>query len=200
MDNDNTQEEVCPICGTANPVVVQIADNLSKMVCMNPDCESNEENAPMVTGELEVVPDPIIAYVLVRVDAPDFNVGKACAQTHHCGTQMTEEILPKLADDAELAALYRDWKEDRTFGTVLTLAVTAAEMRQTIALANLLGLHANTTHDPTYPIRNGDGMLTAPVDTCAYIFGRKSRCAPAVGRFDLLSDAKVEQYRTGRWR
>ncbi len=132
--------------------------------------------------------DPVIAYVLVRTDAPDFQWGKACAQAHHCGTQMTEELD---SSDVSLAEMYKEWQEDRTFGTVLTLGVTASEMRQAVSLARLLGIHSAVVHDPTYPIRDGDQYLTIPVDTCAYVFGRKSQCAPVVGAFELLHERMV---------
>lgn len=85
----------------------------------------------------------------------------------------------------------------RTFGTVLTLAVTAGEMRQCVNLAQLLGLHAAITHDPTYPIMLDDGgqtrVVTAPVDTCAYVFARKSECHPVLSKFDLLSERHLSR-------
>ncbi len=180
------------------------------------------------------VVDPVICYVLVRIDAPDFCLGKACAQTHHNGTEMTEDLHEK--DFPALNALYEEWKLDadaelaaamavaqlkqaktdeepvelitalqtavietreaadklkRKFGTVLTLAVTAAQMRQAAALAPLLNLHAKITHDPTYPIRDGDRYITAPVDSCAYVFARKSEAKPVVGTFDLLHEKHI---------
>lgn len=83
----------------------------------------------------------------------------------------------------------------RTFGTKLTLAVTAGEMRQVVNMAQLLSFHAGITHDPTYPIfiRDGDRtqVTTLPVDTCAYVFGRKSQLAPILGRFDLLNERHI---------
>jgi hypothetical protein len=141
----------------------------------------------------EILVDPVILYCLVRTDVPDFLWGKACAQTHHNGTQMTEELRAK--NHPDLNELYTEWQEDRTFGTVLTLAVNAAEMRQAVNLAQLLGFHAGVTHDPTYPIfiRDGDQtkIATLPVDTCGYVFGRKSELAPVLGQFDLLSERHI---------
>lgn len=131
--------------------------------------------------------DPVICYVLVRTDTPGAaSIGRMCAQTHHNGTEMTEDLLEK--DFPDLNKLYAEWKDDRKFGTVLTLAVTAAQMRQAVSLAQLLGLHSKVTHDPTYPIADGDRYTTAPVDSCAYIFGRKSSCQPVVGLFPLLHE------------
>ena len=148
-----------------------------------------------MTEDIPIVPfapvviDPPIAYVLVRVDVPNFQMGKACAQTHHNGTEMTEDLIEKNFPD--LNALYAEWKEDRKFGTVLTLACTAAQMRQAVNLAQLLGLHAKVTHDPTYPIQDGDRYTTAPIDSCAYIFGRKSKCQPVLGHLELLHERHV---------
>ena len=178
--------------------------------------------------ETPAAPDPVICYVLCRTDTPgEPSLGRLAAQTHHNGTQMTEELAAK--DFPDLKELYDEWQRDadleaaadaayrvyaenktdetlaamdearqaaiaakRTFGTVLTLAVTAAEMRQAVSLAQLFGLHAGITHDPTYPVKLNDGgktiYVTAPVDSCAYIFGRKSKCAPIVGQFDLLHE------------
>lgn len=147
------------------------------------------------SDSLTLVDDPVIAYVLVRVDAPDFNIGKACAQTHHCGTQMTEDLLRK--EDTELETLYKEWQEDRTFGTVLTVAVNASELRQAVSLAQLMGLHSAITHDPTYPIRDGDKFILSPVDTCGYVFGRKSICHKVVGKFNLLSQKEITKQQIG---
>jgi hypothetical protein len=205
--------------------------------------------SPDVIWKRDLVPfwenaiaDPVIAYVLVRTDMPDFRWGRTCAQVHHCGTQMTEDKIAKTFPD--LDKLYSEWLADpvlelaaakailaeaeaealaeaqklegdstfdvrvakeiacdaarkarRTFGTVLTLAVSASEMRQAVSLAQLLGMHAGVTHDPTYPIFVKDGdrtqVVTAPVDSCAYVFGRKSSCAPVLGRFDLLAERHI---------
>ena len=146
-----------------------------------------------IEATVEIV-DPIICYVLVRTDTPGpASLGRMCAQVHHCGTQMTEELRAK--NYPELNELYAEWQEDRTFGTVLTLAVIASEMRQAVSFAQLIGLHAGITHDPTYPIFLKDGdrtqVVTAPVDSCAYVFGCKSQCQPVLGRFDLLNEKHI---------
>lgn len=145
--------------------------------------------AELVASVPEAPVDPVIAYVLVRIDVPNFQWGKACAQTHHCGTEMTEDLQEK--NFPALNELYREWQEDRKFGTVLTLAVTAAQMRQAVNLAQLLGLHSKVTHDPTYPIQDGDRYTAAPVDTCAYIFGRKSEAGLVVQNFELLHEKHI---------
>lgn len=137
--------------------------------------------------------DPVICYVLVRVDAPDWNIGKFLAQVHHNGCELTETVFA--LNDPGVNALYAEWKEDRRFGTVLTMAVEAAEMRQFMSFATILGLHNAITHDPTYPMRYVDGgqtrYVTAPVDTCGFVFGRKSECAKILGNKNLMSERDV---------
>lgn len=149
------------------------------------------EETPILPVE-EVI-DPVICYVLVRTDAPDFCLGKVCAQVHHNGCELVETIMA--LKNPEVDALYREWKEDRLFGTVLTIGVEAAEMRQFQSFGTILGLHNHITHDPTYPMRYVDGgqtrYVTAPVDTCGFIFGRKSECAKILGHKDLLHERDV---------
>lgn len=141
----------------------------------------------------EPVFDPVICYVLVRVDAPDMQFGKVCAQVHHNGCELVETVM--MLNDPGVNALYEEWKEDRLFGTVLTIGVEAAEMRQFASFATILGLHNAITHDPTYPMRYVDGgqtrYVTAPVDTCGFIFGRKSECAKILGNKNLLSERDI---------
>ena len=81
------------------------------------------------------------------------------------------------------------------FGTVLVLAVDERQMRSTVSVAHMLGFATDVIHDPTYPIRippelgaelaeidnhqvfevgEGNGYVTIPLDTCAYVFGNKN--------------------------
>lgn len=141
----------------------------------------------MVPPEPEPDADPVFAYVLMRTDVPDYYGPKAQAQSHHAGTKMVYEGLRK--NDAALTAMLDEWeKEAGGFGTCIVLHATAAEMRQAVSLAELLGVHAGIVHDPTFPVKDGDRYTTLPIDTCAFVFGRKSECRPVVGQFNLLRD------------
>jgi peptidyl-tRNA hydrolase len=137
--------------------------------------------------------DPVVCYVLVRTDVPNWLLGKTCAQTHHNGSQMLYQALKK--NEPALNREIDEWMSETGagFGTALTLAVPyAIDMRNAVALAQIIGLHAAITHDPTYPIIDGDRVHTLPVDTCAYVFGRKSLCQRAIARFNLLSERDVK--------
>ncbi len=141
----------------------------------------------------EVTVEPIYHYVLMRQDVPDYLSGKAQAQSNHAGTKMALDVVLAALDgkphDAEYLALIREWAaEGGGFGTCIVLGVSAYEMRQAVSLAKLLGLHSGIVHDPSYPLRDGEKIQTIPLDTCAFIFGRKSDCYPVVGKFPLLKD------------
>lgn len=131
--------------------------------------------------------DPLFHYVLMRQDVPDYLSGKAMAQANHAGTKMVMDALD--SGDYDLVNLVNQWgAEGGGFGTCIVLGVTAPEMRQAVTLGKLMGLHAGIVHDPSYPLRDGEKIQTIPLDTCGFIFGSKSDCAPIVGKFPLLRD------------
>ena len=131
--------------------------------------------------------DPIIKYVLMRRDVPQYLVGRMGAQSNHAGTAFVIRAYRK--NNPELTALIDEWeKEGDGFGTTIVKTVSAAEMRQAVSLANLMGLHADIVHDPEYFIKDGENVHFIPVDTCAYVFGRRSACDPVVRRFPLLKE------------
>lgn len=131
--------------------------------------------------------DPIMHYVLMRKDVPDYLSGKAQAQANHAGTKMVIDGYKK--KDKALTALLDEWEQEGGgFGTCIVLEVDAPTMRQSVSMAELLGIHTGIVHDPSYPLRDGDKLAFLPVDTCAYLFGRKSDCFPVVGKFPLLKD------------
>ena len=144
-----------------------------------------------ISPDEEEVGDPIYHYVLMRQDVPDYLSGKAQAQANHAGTKMVMDGLN--SGSADLIAMINEWgMQGGGFGTCIVLMVSAPEMRQTVSLAQLLGLHTGIVHDPSYPLRDGEKIQTLPLDTCAFLIGRKSQCFPIVGRFPLLRD-KGEQ-------
>lgn len=173
-------------------------------------------NADQIAYWENAIADMMVCYVLCRTDTPGLpSVGRLGAQLHHNGMQMAAEMQAKNFPD--LNAMYDEWLADpvaelaaaqnpddaelvqkaadakRSFGTAITLAVSAAEMRQAVSLAQLIGLHAGITFDPTYPVFLKDGdcnkVAVLPVESCAYVFGRKSQCTPIVQNFPLLREA-----------
>ena len=142
---------------------------------------------PEPTQPYDQNPDYLVCYVLMRRDVPDFVNGKAMAQSNHAGTKMMWDAFKK--KDRALRKDILEWLEVADgFGTCLTMEASAADMRQAVSLAQLLGFHAGFVDDPTYPIRDGYEIKTLPVTTCAYVFGWKSKLVPVMGRFDLFKD------------
>ncbi len=167
--------------------------------------------------------DPVYCYVLVRHDVPDFNIGKAAAQTQHNGCQMMAELTDAALGDSHVDALVNEWLSDeqavndlaiametgdseaileatevanakrRTFGVAITLLVNQQEMEDAVSATISAGGNGAITHDPTYPIRDGRNIILAPVDTCAYVFGRRSMLSPIVRKFPLMSAEAIRE-------
>lgn len=132
--------------------------------------------------------DPLILYVLMRTDVPDFQPGKAMAQSNHAGTLFARNcsLLDPIRHRSNLVHVHDWFDEGGGFGTCVVLEVTRRQMFEKMRQANLGGLLHGVVHDPSYPIRDGDTIQHLPVDTCAYVFGRKDRCEPVTGSLKLL--------------
>ncbi|CAM6053368.1 unnamed protein product [Sphagnum tenellum] len=138
---------------------------------------------------------PVYLYILMRTDLASLNPGKAAAQASHCSNQMKYEAEAYIRSFAgttghnpDLAFMLKEWEQEtgKGFGTCIVLGVKEAQMREVVAIAEEMGLHAGITHDPTYPLLDGETLHLIPLDTCAYIFARKSDAALVVGDLSLL--------------
>lgn len=126
--------------------------------------------------------DDLILYILMRTDLASLNPGKACAQASHAANQCvawgTHETVAQ-----DLGA----WADARGFGTCVVLGAPDVDaMRATVVAAAAAGHHAGVTHDPEYPLRDGVFTHLIPLDTCAFIFGRRDRLAPFVSHLSLM--------------
>lgn len=128
--------------------------------------------------------DPMILYVLMRSDVPDYQPGKAMAQANHAGTQFMKRAAQ--LTDHSFRVHFDEWFNAADgFGICIVLTCTSLQMKTRVAIAHHLGLVAYIVHDPSYPIRNGHEIIKAPVDTCGFVFGRKSRCKLALDGLHL---------------
>lgn len=129
--------------------------------------------------------DPLFMYVLMRTDVPQPLVGRHAAQSNHAGTAFVIRAYRK--KDPALIEQIDEWEQEGDgFGTTIVKEVTAAEMKQAVSLATLMGVYADIVHDPEYFIKDGDSVHFIPVDTCAFVFGRRSVCDPMLRRYPLL--------------
>jgi Uncharacterized conserved protein len=124
----------------------------------------------------------VCLYILMRTDLASMNPGKAVAQGAHAANQCIATLMDPSDRD-----LYEEWvaQTSKGFGTTVTLGVNARQMYETISIARELGFHAGVVHDPTYPLRDGDVVHYLPLDTCGFVFGRKSHLTGVVGDLPL---------------
>lgn len=145
---------------------------------------------------VEFAPDPrnpIYLYVLVRTDmaslvgTPDNRkAGLPCAQTGHAANQMVYQVRQK--NIQSLTDLLTEWENETGFGfgTEIVKGAHYSVIKQVVEQAALMGYHASMVKDPEYPLWDGDTLHLIPVETCAYIFGRRNDLDPLLRRFDLL--------------
>lgn len=133
-----------------------------------------------------------ILYILMRSDMDSLNPGKACAQAAHAANQFVFELhqagtrVP--ADQVIKEDMYSRWAEStgKGFGTTITLDVDGETLPKIVQFARLAGFLAGVTHDPSYPLLDGDTVHLLPLDTCGYIFGDKVTLEPLLRQFNLL--------------
>lgn len=133
---------------------------------------SDFNNDPLVQFDKDE--PPCYLYILMRTDLGSMNPGKAVAQGCHAANQFVFE---------------NQWQPDRTppkgfdqwqastpqgFGVTICLGVTGKQLQERVAMAKELGFKAGVTHDPSYPLRDGEVLHLIPLDTCGYIFGPKN--------------------------
>jgi peptidyl-tRNA hydrolase len=120
----------------------------------------------------EIKQAPVYLYILMRTDLGSMNPGKAVAQGTHAANQC---VFHARQGSADLGKLLQEWEGEtgKGFGTCICLGVTERQMRTKVAMAQRLGFHADITHDPSYPLKDGDSFHLIPLDTCGYVFGRK---------------------------
>lgn len=129
--------------------------------------------------------DPMILYVLMRTDLLDPSPGKGMAQANHAGTQFMKRAAG--LTDHSFRIHFEEWFNAADgFGICVVLGVTHMQMITRTAIAQALGLCADTIHDPSYPMRDGHIIQHLPVNTCSFVFGRKSRCTLALGGLSLF--------------
>lgn len=143
-------------------------------------------------------------YILMRTDLESMNPGKAVAQGAHAANQFVHEV-EKCRDDIDGASIQGtpkdvfpeefeniemyDYWATRTgdgFGTTICLGVNEDQLKRIVAAGQTAGMISNVTHDPSYPLRDGDVTHFLPLDTCGFIFGDKDELKILLGQFNLM--------------
>ena len=129
-------------------------------------------------------PEPMnpVLYILMRNDMESMNTGKAVAQGAHAANQFTHDYGENDPPDE----LFEHWKRQADgFGTTVCLAVNENLLHRVVEFASQAGFKAGITHDPSYPLRDGQVTHLLPLDTCGYVFGEKDDLRALLGQFDL---------------
>lgn len=123
--------------------------------------------------------------------------GKACAQAGHAANAAIHSARYKLSwvetapisdNPNSVCHMLSEWENQtrQGFGTSIVLGASEAQMRQIVATARDLDIHAAVVHDPSYPLQDGATLHLIPLDTCAYVFARKDTAKPLLNGLDLL--------------
>lgn len=154
-----------------------------------------------VTEKIEVMP---FLYILMRTDLESMNPGKAVAQGAHAANQFVH-VVEKMRNDIDGASIQGrpmdvfpeeyeniemyDYWATRTgdgFGTTICLDVDDNILHRVINAGESMGMIAGVTHDPSYPLRDGNVTHFLPLDTCGFIFGDKDELKILLGQFNLM--------------
>ena len=141
-------------------------------------------------------------YILMRSDLESLNPGKMVAQGAHAANQfafnmgkLRYSLEKPHADDPlstpennALLRLFEQWETSTPdgFGVTICLDVTGQQLPLVVAAAKRANSAAGVTHDPSYPLRDGQVTHLLPLDTCGYVFGDKDDLRILLGQFDLL--------------
>ena len=149
-------------------------------------------------SDLDEAPWMPFLYILMRTDLESMNPGKAVAQGSHAANQFVHDIdymrgniiigdMHTLHEQTN-ENMYQYWKgrSGDGFGTTICLDVNDDDLHRIVEMGKRMRLAANITHDPSYPIRDGDVTHFIPLDTCGYIFGDKDDMAILLRQFDLM--------------
>jgi len=119
--------------------------------------------------------NPLYLYILMRTDMWSMNPGKQAAQACHAANQFIYEWRKN--GNKDVLKELDEWESQSGygFGTTITLDVDEKELNRLVKLCKHNDIVAGITHDPTYPISDGENIThLVPIDTCGYIFGYKN--------------------------
>ena len=146
-------------------------------------------------------PTPYL-YILMRSDLASLNPGKMVAQGAHAANQFAFGMrrLHNLFNNLDaggatetpennlLLNMFEQWETStpQGFGVTITLDVIGEELPLVVEAAKRMNFAACVTHDPSYPLQDGDVLHLLPLDTCGFVFGDKDDLHILLNKFDLL--------------
>jgi hypothetical protein len=132
-----------------------------------------------------------VLYIIARTDLASMNRGMFAAHAAHAARHV-DGVMQNAEQGSATAAIaegaYARWcaETPQRFGTVLTLDGGGLEaVRGVVAQAHSRGFAAAMTHDPEYPVFDGDYVHLVPTDTCGWVFGSRAELADILGHLPL---------------
>lgn len=150
-----------------------------------------------MTTKKDITP---VLYILMRRDIDSLCPGKMAAQACHAANACVYNI--NLMDQSDIGydpcrKMLKEWQEQsdgQGFGT--TIILSASDIEQVAEILNLIraesteiSTRTGIIHDETYPLKDGSFTHLIPLDTCGYVFCRKSDAATIeiLSKFNLYS-------------
>lgn len=135
--------------------------------------------------------NPVYLYIIMRNDMESLTgtsdkriAGKCAAQASHASNLAIYDA--KKLNLPNFNVLITEWEGNLGFGTCIVLGANIKKIFEILNQADAETIHCGLCHDPTYPLRDGDVTHLIPIDTCAYIFGRKDDIKHLVSDLKLL--------------
>ena len=126
-----------------------------------------------------IIDDPVVQYIIVRNDLDSMTSGRAAAQAAHAANQCVYK--------SSTTTLLTEWEaEAETFGTTIVLQTDWQGIKLIENALMNTDLFFGVVRDPEYHLQDGDVTHLFPLDTCMWIFGRKSTIAPLVQHLEML--------------
>lgn len=122
-------------------------------------------------------------YILMRTDMDSLTAGRAIAQGTHAANNCIGDMRAfAKSEHFDAPELLREWEKQTSqhFGTAIVLAVSGGELDEMLNAEFLdqfnfgSNVYWGIVNDPDYSVRDGDVIHKISVDTCGWIFGRKS--------------------------
>jgi peptidyl-tRNA hydrolase len=127
--------------------------------------------------------DLVIQYIIVRNDMNSMTPGRCAAQAAHAANQSVKSLKEHGGN-----MIVDEWEKEteKGFGTTIVLQADYDQLKVLEKALMFDALDFGIVTDPEYHIEDGFTVHLFPVETCLWIFGRKSKIETYVEHLELL--------------
>jgi hypothetical protein len=123
--------------------------------------------------------DPVIQYIIIRNDLASMTPGRAAAQAAHAANHCVK-YLRKYGSNV----FVDEWEAETGNGFGTTIVLQASLPFIHLLRDSITDCRFHVITDPEYHLQDGEVTHLFPLETCMWIFGRKSMM-PYVGHLEL---------------